>query len=134
MSKRKYSEVEMIGALKQLEAGRTAAEIGRELGVSYRVYREAGPLIRRKSRKRLVRTGVARAAVTGANQEWALDFVHDPAESGRKFRVLSVIDVYPRECLALRVETGFASRMVTRELEHRGGARSPGSDSLRQRT
>ena len=34
MSKRKYSEVEMIGALKQLEAGRTAADVGRELGVS----------------------------------------------------------------------------------------------------
>jgi len=34
MSRRKYSEAEMIGALKQLEAGRTAAEIGRELGVS----------------------------------------------------------------------------------------------------
>lgn len=34
MSKRKYSEVEMIGAHKQLEAGRTAAELGRELGVS----------------------------------------------------------------------------------------------------
>ncbi len=34
MSKRKYSEVEMIGALKQMEAGRTAADVGRELGVS----------------------------------------------------------------------------------------------------
>ena len=34
MSKRKYSEAEMIGALKQLEAGRTAADVGRELGVS----------------------------------------------------------------------------------------------------
>ena len=34
MSKRKYSEVEMIGALKQLEAGRTAADVARELGVS----------------------------------------------------------------------------------------------------
>jgi putative transposase len=34
MAKRKYSEVEMIGALKQLEAGRTAPEIGREMGVS----------------------------------------------------------------------------------------------------
>jgi len=83
----------------------------------YRVYREAGLLIRRKRRKRLVRVGIVRPVVTGANQEWALDFVHDAAESGRKFRVLSVIDVYTRECLALRVETGFASRMVTRELE-----------------
>src|SRR5260221_4259058 len=34
MAKRKYSEVEMIGALKQMEAGRSAAEVGRELGVS----------------------------------------------------------------------------------------------------
>jgi putative transposase len=83
----------------------------------YRVYREAGLAIRRKRRKRLLRGGFVRPVVTGANQEWALDFVHDAAESGRKFRVLSVIDVYTRECLALEVDTSFASRRVTRELE-----------------
>lgn len=83
----------------------------------YRVYREAGLLIRRKRRKRLLRAGFVRPALTGANQEWALDFVHDAAESGRKFRVLSVLDVYTRECLALEVDTSFASRRVTRELE-----------------
>jgi putative transposase len=83
----------------------------------YRVYREAGLLIRRRRRKRLLRAGFVRPMVTGANQEWALDFVHDAAESGRKFRVLSVIDVYTRECLALEVDTSFASRRVTRELE-----------------
>ena len=83
----------------------------------YRVYREAGLLIRRRRRKRLLRAGFVRPRVTGANQEWALDFVHDAAESGRKFRVLSVIDVYTRECLALEVDTSFASRRVTRELD-----------------
>jgi putative transposase len=83
----------------------------------YRVYREAGLLIRRRRRKRLLRAGVARPLVTGANQEWALDFVHDAAESGRKFRVLSVIDVFTRECLTLEADTGFPSRRVTRELE-----------------
>ena len=83
----------------------------------YRVYREAGLTIRRKRRKRLLRAGLARPPVTGVNQEWALDFVHDAAESGRKFRVLSVIDVYTRECLALEVDSSFASRRVTRELE-----------------
>jgi hypothetical protein len=83
----------------------------------YRVYREAGLTIRRKRRKRLLRAGFARAAVNGPNQEWALDFVHDAAASGRKFRVLSVIDVYTRECLALEVDTSFASRRVTRVLE-----------------
>ncbi len=34
MSKSNHSEAQMIGALKQLEAGRTAEDIGRELGVS----------------------------------------------------------------------------------------------------
>lgn len=34
MSKGKHSEAQMIGALKQLEAGRTAADVARELGVS----------------------------------------------------------------------------------------------------
>ncbi len=83
----------------------------------YRVYREAGLTIRRKARKRLVRMGAPRPALSGPNQEWALDFVHDAAESGRAFRVLSVLDVYTRECLALEVDTSFASRRVTRGLE-----------------
>ena len=34
MAKRKDSEAEIIGALKQLEAGRTAADVAREVGVS----------------------------------------------------------------------------------------------------
>ncbi|MGH9730635.1 MAG: IS3 family transposase [Candidatus Acidiferrales bacterium] len=65
----------------------------------YRVYREAGLMIRRKARKRLLRTGAPRPTLSGPNQEWALDFVHDAAESGRKFRALSVVDPYTRECL-----------------------------------
>ena len=83
----------------------------------YRVYREAGLLVRRKRRKRLVREGVAKPVLTGANQEWALDFVHDAMASGRAMRALSVIDVYTRECLALEVDTSFGSRRVTRVLE-----------------
>ena len=43
--------------------------------------------------------------------------MHDAAESGRKFGVLSVIDVCTRECLALELDTNFAGRRVTRELE-----------------
>ncbi len=83
----------------------------------YRVYREAGLMIRRRSRKRLRREGGPRPALTGANQEWALDFVHDAAASGRKFRALSVVDPYTRECLALEVDTSMGSRRVTRVLD-----------------
>ena len=34
MSIRKHSEAQIIEALKQVEAGRTAADVGREVGVS----------------------------------------------------------------------------------------------------
>ncbi len=34
MSKSNHTEAQMIGALKQLEAGRKAEDVGREMGVS----------------------------------------------------------------------------------------------------
>jgi putative transposase len=79
----------------------------------HRVYREAGLMIRRRKRKHCVREGKPLLARTAANQEWALDFVHDAVECGRTIRVLSVVDAYTRECLALEVDTSFASRRVT---------------------
>ena len=82
-----------------------------------RVYREAGLTLRRKRRKHCVRAGLPQRTLTTANQEWALDFVHDAVECGRAIRVLSVVDAYTRECLALEVDTSFASRRVTRVLE-----------------
>ncbi len=85
----------------------------------HRVYREAGLMLRRKKRKHCVREGRPLLVRTSANQEWALDFVHDAVECGRVIRVLSVVDAYTRECLALEVDTSFASRRVTRVLEAR---------------
>ena len=82
-----------------------------------RVYREAGLTLRRKKRKHCVREGLPPRICTQANQEWALDFVQDAVECGRTIRVLSVVDAYTRECLALEVDTSFASRRVTRVLE-----------------
>src|SRR5690242_9195122 len=83
----------------------------------HRVYCEAGLAIRRKKRKHCVREGKRLGARTAANQEWALDFVHDAVDCGRAIRVLSVVDAYTRECLALEVDTSFASRRVTRVLD-----------------
>src|SRR5579864_9121436 len=83
----------------------------------HRIYREAGLMIRRKKRKHCVRVGRPLLERTAANQEWALDFVHDAVECGRTIRVLTVVDAYTRECLALEVDTSFASRRVTRVLE-----------------
>ena len=94
----------------------------------WRVYREAGLCVKRKKRKRLVRMGRPALVLSAADQEWAVDFVHDVLATGRRVRVLSVLDAYTRECLALEVDTSFASRRVTRVLarvmEERGRPQS----------
>ena len=82
-----------------------------------RVYRAAGLSVRRLRRKRLTRSYSQREAPSAANQEWAIDFASDVAASGQRFRVLSIIDAFTRECLALETDTSMPSRRVTRVLQ-----------------
>lgn len=83
----------------------------------HRIYREAGLSIRRKKRKQCVRASSPLRVYTPPHQEWALDFAHDVLAAGRTIRVLSAVDAYTRECLALEVDTSFASRRMTRVLD-----------------
>jgi len=83
----------------------------------WRVYREAGLSVKRRKRKRLVRVGRPLESAQVRNEEWALDFVADSIATGRTIRLLNIADAYTRECLALEVDTSFASRRVTRVLE-----------------
>ena len=46
------------------------------------------------------------------NHVWAYDFVSETTHDGRKFRILTVIDEYTRECLALRVVRRFTAHDV----------------------
>jgi transposase InsO family protein len=43
---------------------------------------------------------------------WAYDFVEDHTHDGRKFRMLTVIDEFSRECLAIVTERRLNSRVV----------------------
>jgi len=83
----------------------------------HRIYCEAGLALRRKKRKHCVRVSSPLGVYTAANQEWALDFVHDVVASGRSIRVLNVVDAYTRESLAIEVDTSFAGLRVTRVLD-----------------
>jgi putative transposase len=55
-----------------------------------------------------------------------MDFMHDTlkGEQRRKFRLLNVVDVYSRECLAIEVARGFKAqdvvRVLARIVAHRG--------------
>jgi putative transposase len=92
---------------------------GHEVNVKriYRLYVEERLMVRRKRRKRLVRERAAESRLTRANQEWAMDFIVDGLATGRMVRILSVVDAYTRECLALEADTSLGSGRVTRVLE-----------------
>jgi putative transposase len=83
----------------------------------FRLYQQAGLAVRRLKRKRLARPAAAQPLHVRANQEWALDFVTDTLGTGRRIRVLTVVDAFTRECLGLDVDTSLSSRRVTRTLE-----------------
>jgi transposase InsO family protein len=50
------------------------------------------------------------------NQRWSLDFVHDQLATGRRFRILNIVDDVTRECLAAVLDTSISGRRVVREL------------------
>jgi putative transposase len=89
-----------------------------------RLYREEGLAVRRQTRKSLTRVLRGRPpAPQRANEQWALDFLHDALASGRTIRLLSVIDVFTREALALEVDTSLPGSRVVRVLERLAGER-----------
>ena len=73
----------------------------------YQIYRNLGlKVLKRGSRKRSTGNRRIHRLITGPNQCWALDFVHNSLSNGRKLRILVIIDHYSRECLRIEVEHG----------------------------
>jgi putative transposase len=54
---------------------------------------------------------------TAAHQVWTMDFTQDGLASGRKFRTLNLTDGYPRQALAIEVDTSLPGARVVRVLE-----------------
>jgi putative transposase len=71
----------------------------------YRLYREEGLALHpRPPRRRPVAAHRReRRKPTAPNEVWSLDFVADQLADGRRFRALTVVDVFTRESLALEV-------------------------------
>jgi len=82
-----------------------------------RIYREEGLAVRRRrNRRRAIGVRAPAPVLALPNQRWSLDFVHDQMASGRRFRVLNVVDDVTRECLAAVPNTSISGRRVVREL------------------
>jgi putative transposase len=70
-----------------------------------RLYQEEGLALKQrpKRRRRAAEHRRERVRPTEANQAWSLDFVADQLTDGRRFRALTIVDVFSRESLAIAV-------------------------------
>jgi putative transposase len=83
----------------------------------YRLYREEGLTVRkRRARRKAVGTRAPILVEAKPNARWSLDFVHDQFASGRRFRILNIVDDVTKECLGAIPETSISGRRVAREL------------------
>ena len=67
-----------------------------------RIYNELGLQLRTKHPKRRVKAKRRedRQDAVGPNDFWAMDFVHDQLATGKKLRILTVVDTHSRYCPA----------------------------------
>ena len=84
----------------------------------FRLYREEGLAVRRRrGRKRATGTRAPMVLPDRPNQRWSLDFVADTLVWGRRLRILAIVDDFPREALALVVDTSIGGQRMARELD-----------------
>jgi len=85
----------------------------------YRLYRELGLQLRIKTPKRRVRAKLRndRCSATRSNETWAMDFVHDQLATGRKLRVLTIVDIFSRFSPAVEPRFSFNGADVVGVLE-----------------
>jgi putative transposase len=83
----------------------------------HRVYKLLKLNMKRKGKRRLPsRILQPLEEVNRINASWSMDFMSDALLSGRKFRVLNLIDDYNREALAIEVDTSFRAERLVRIL------------------
>ena len=83
-----------------------------------RLYREERLSLRlKRRRKRAALIRVTLPTAERANQRWSMDFASDSLWSGRKFRILVIVDDYTKESPAIEVDTSIPGARVVGVLD-----------------
>lgn len=85
----------------------------------HRLYNELGLQLRKKPPKRRVKAKLRedRHIPQAANEVWAMDFVHDQLATGKKLRVLTVVDAFSRFSPVIDPRYAYRGEDVVRTLE-----------------
>ena len=84
-----------------------------------KLYREEGLSLRIRRRKKLASVPRSPAPqATRPNEHWAMDFVQDSLWNGRRYRTLTVVDTFTKDCPLIEVDSSITGLRVTRVLEY----------------
>ena len=91
----------------------------------YRLYKDEGLALKKRPQKRrkAVKHREERFLAKEPNEGWSIDFVADQLQDGRRFRALTIIDVFTRESVAIEVGQSLRGEDVVRtlnRLKHEG--------------
>jgi transposase InsO family protein len=83
----------------------------------YRIWRLEGLNVppQQVRRRRTGDAGIRYRAIS-ANHVWSYDFIYDQTTDGRKLKLLTLVDEYTRECLAIEVGRTFKAKAVVEVL------------------
>lgn len=86
---------------------------------TYRIYKALGLQLRNKTPKRRVKAKLRedRCKASRPHEIWSMDFVHDQLATGRKMRVLTVVDTFSRFCPVLDPRFSYRGEDVVQTLE-----------------
>jgi putative transposase len=84
-----------------------------------RIYREEGLNLRlRRPRRNKAAVGRSeQVRLTAPNECWSMDFVSDALFDGRRFRALTIVDNYSRECLEIEIGQSLKAEDVVRVMQ-----------------
>ena len=83
----------------------------------YRLYDQEELKVRSVERKKISRRQrVPQSIAAAPNQCWSADFVSDKLADGRSYRILTVVDQFTRECIALEADRSMHGTHVTAAL------------------
>jgi putative transposase len=84
-----------------------------------RLYKEEGMTLkkmRRQRKRKAIKHREERFQATAPDQAWSIDFVADQLQDGRRFRALTVVDIFTREGVAIEVGQSLKGDDVVRTL------------------
>ena len=103
---RRFTEEQIFQIMREQEAGERTADVCQRHGISQPTLYKWRAKLRSD-----------RSIAVSPQEIWAMDFVHDQLATGRKLRMLTVVDTYSRYCPVIDPRFSYRGEDVVNTLE-----------------